>query len=174
MSSIKYTISNNFSDRLKLLIKSKLGLSQKAFSEETGIAESFLSNVIKGRSGPSADMIASIYLHYSEYLDWLLTGEQKTAVGGEGRGVAGSCPVCGSWSDELRQGCEALKEILDSGDDITKGAILSNLLAFRKSVHKDHEIDGLKEDVKKLKKGLRELHSDSQQRTGKSARKAER
>lgn len=33
--------------------------------------------ILNGKRGPSADLIAGIYLHYSDHMTWLLTGEEN-------------------------------------------------------------------------------------------------
>jgi len=33
--------------------------------------------IISGRRGPSAELIAGLHIHYSKYLTWILTGENR-------------------------------------------------------------------------------------------------
>jgi hypothetical protein len=89
MSSNKYIILNIFSKRLEFLIKSRLKISQKAFADKIGVAENYLSMVLNEKSGPSADMISGIYLHYNECLEWLLTGSETRIAA---PGTARVCP----------------------------------------------------------------------------------
>ena len=72
----KLTIVDNFHIRLKTLIKQELGVTQAMFCEVIGIKPGFLSMVLSGKRGPSAQMMAGLYLNYGEYFHWLLTGEQ--------------------------------------------------------------------------------------------------
>ncbi len=32
--------------------------------------------ILSGKRGPSADLIAGLYIHYREYMDWLITGTE--------------------------------------------------------------------------------------------------
>jgi len=75
MSSKKLTIENNFPERLKVLIKERLNITQTAFCIKIGISQGYLSMVLSGERGPSAELIAGLYYHYSKYLHWILTGE---------------------------------------------------------------------------------------------------
>lgn len=74
MSRKKLTIDIQFSARLTDLINA-LAISQTTFAQTIGISQSYLNMVIKGKRGPSAELIAGIFIHYREYLEWLLTGE---------------------------------------------------------------------------------------------------
>lgn len=73
----KLTIDNNFSDRLKTLLQDKIKIKQTDFCKRVGITQGYFSMILSGKRGPSADLIAGLYLNYSEYLTWLLTGEEK-------------------------------------------------------------------------------------------------
>ena len=66
-----------FSNRLRAMIKNKLDLTQVEFCKSIGITQGYLSMVLAGKRGPSADLIIGIFLNYSEYLFWLLTGEEN-------------------------------------------------------------------------------------------------
>lgn len=75
MSRKKSTIGDLFSERLKTLIETNLRVSQVYFSNKIGISTSYLSAVLKNKRGPSAELVAGLYMHYREYLSWILTGE---------------------------------------------------------------------------------------------------
>lgn len=75
MSRKKITIDKFFSDRLKTLLKDHLDITQAELSSKVGISQGYLSMVLKGMRGASAELIAGLHIHYGEYLDWLLTGE---------------------------------------------------------------------------------------------------
>mgnify|MGYP000860173731 FL=1 len=72
MSSKKTTIDETFPDRLRELIELKLGVTQGEFAKKIGITTGYVSMVVTGKRGPSAEMIAGIFVNYSEYLPWLL------------------------------------------------------------------------------------------------------
>jgi len=77
LSMKKITKDILFSKRLRVLIKNKLDLTQVEFCKGVGITQGYLSMVLGGKRGPSADLIIGIFLNYSEYLFWLLTGEEN-------------------------------------------------------------------------------------------------
>ncbi len=79
MSIKKLTEDNNFPKRLSFLIKKRLGITQASFCKNIGITTGYLSMIISGKRGPSADLIAGIYLNYSEHMTWLLTGKEATS-----------------------------------------------------------------------------------------------
>ena len=123
MSSKEYIILKYFSERLKELIDTKLNISQKAFAQKIGITESYLSMVMKEKSRPSADMIASIYIHYGEHINWLLTGEETSQKK--------TCPICGDWSMEVKNACQDMQKVFNTGNDTAKIAIISLIKALK-------------------------------------------
>ncbi|MCG8548931.1 MAG: helix-turn-helix domain-containing protein [Desulfobacterales bacterium] len=78
MSTKKLTKDNDFPKRLRALIIDKLKISQANFCKKHGITSGYLSMILSGKRGPSADLIAEIHLNYSEHLTWLLTGNDET------------------------------------------------------------------------------------------------
>ncbi|WP_051309882.1 helix-turn-helix domain-containing protein [Desulfogranum japonicum] len=80
MSSEKTTIDKNFNDRLKILIKQKLNITQKEFANNIGISSGYLSMVTTGKRGPSAEMMIGIYVNYREYFDWLIGHKPKNTI----------------------------------------------------------------------------------------------
>ena len=57
-------------------IQEYYSFTQIVFAEKTGISQSFLSEIKKGRSGPSVKLIIGIANSFPEInLRWLLTGE---------------------------------------------------------------------------------------------------
>jgi hypothetical protein len=160
MSSNKYIILNIFSKRLEFLIKSRLKISQKAFADKIGVAENYLSMVLNEKSGPSADMISGIYLHYNECLEWLLTGsETRIAAPGTAEAMpefvhegVHPCKFCGEMTEDIKALCERVKKIIESRHRSAVPALLSNITAFEDSVKQDEDLRNLKEKVRHLEK----------------------
>ena len=75
MSRKKYTIEHFFYKRLKILIKNELKISQKAFADKIGISPNYLSFVLSGKRGASAELIAGLFIHYGKYANYVLTGK---------------------------------------------------------------------------------------------------
>ena len=78
MSRKKLNRFNNFSKRLNQLLKKTLKITQKEFCDKVGISEAYLSMILNKKVGPSAELIAGIFLNYNEYLHCLLTGEDNS------------------------------------------------------------------------------------------------
>lgn len=144
----KITISKLFPDRLKSLIKKELKISQEEFAETVGIAPNYLSMILTKKSGPSAQLIAGLFLHYSEYLPWLLSEgddvynkDRKTDLVAEG-------------DDPALAGDLALaRKILMSGTPYGP-ALHFNILQFNAGLEaekKAAEVDQLQRDVAELK-----------------------
>ena len=76
ISRKKNIIDPDFSLRLKEFISDRLKLSQAAFADKIGLSKGYLSQILSGKSGPSAELIIGIYLNYGDYLGWLLTGKE--------------------------------------------------------------------------------------------------
>jgi len=75
VSSHKLNIDDKFPERLREFIKNRLKLTQGDFAKKVGITAGYLSMVITGKSGPSAELIAGLCIHYNEYVSWILKGE---------------------------------------------------------------------------------------------------
>ncbi|MFA5261643.1 MAG: XRE family transcriptional regulator [Candidatus Omnitrophota bacterium] len=77
MSRKIFTTDKIISERLKILIEDRLKMTQAKFSREVGISQGYLSMILSGKRGPSAELIAGIYLNYRKYLSWILTGDDQ-------------------------------------------------------------------------------------------------
>lgn len=118
MSREKSNIVNNFSERLKVLIKSELKISQVEFAKKIRTSEGYISGIINQGKGPSADIIAGIFLNYREHLNWLLTGQGPMKQAGienfyEVTERVENYQVTGT-NDRIEKD---IREILESGDE---------------------------------------------------------
>ena len=66
-------MKNNIGTRVKR-VRLHVDETQQAFSERTGVTQSFLSNVEKGKSSPTDSMIDLIGINYKVNKNWLQTG----------------------------------------------------------------------------------------------------
>ena len=76
VSSNKLNIDDRFPERLREFIKNKLKLTQGEFAKKIGITAGYLSMVITGKSGPSAELIAGLCIHYNDFMGRLLNGAE--------------------------------------------------------------------------------------------------
>ena len=97
---------------------------------------------------PGGAQLLAIKQTFNVSIDWLLNGsEPRPVLTDVSPGISENRPEYGSekelmsdWSEDTREACLALKEIMTSGDHLLKSAILSNLAAFKLSVHQKEEI----------------------------------
>jgi transcriptional regulator with XRE-family HTH domain len=111
----------DFTERLKQAIVST-GLKYPAFAEKAGMPYSTLMSYLKRSAvGHVAewDQLVKISNAAGKSVDWLLTGEDAE--------LHKKCPTCGNWSDDVRDACRQLQEIMDSGDKKARDTILNNL-----------------------------------------------
>lgn len=182
MSRKKSTIDELFSERLKILIEDKLKVSQIYFANKIGISQSYLSAVLKNIRGSSAELIAGLYIHYREYLDWLLTGEGEM-IRGDKKGslynkvgipvihIAAPGAEYNADMDDFGRAATGLKEIFDSGDPVLIPAIQANIHAFQISVRREAHIQEQTKEISDLKKRMESL--EKQMKEG-DRRKGER
>jgi transcriptional regulator with XRE-family HTH domain len=84
MSSKIFTDSKLFSKRLAILIDDKLKISRSEFADNVHISKPYLSKILAGTVGPSAELIAGMHMSYRKHLHWALTGEaEKSAETGD-------------------------------------------------------------------------------------------
>lgn len=88
--------------------------------------------VAKGKRGPSADMMKGLYLNYSPYMNWLLTGEMPMKVDEPQKAVAVAGTPAKNYADILRM----TAEIMESGS-IYADALKSNVVAFHRAVTRE-------------------------------------
>jgi transcriptional regulator with XRE-family HTH domain len=72
MSRKKTSIDETFRIKLRELIEKRLKIKQSEFANNVGVTAGYLSMVVTGKRGPSAQLIAGIFINYSEHLAWLL------------------------------------------------------------------------------------------------------
>lgn len=100
------------------------------WAEITGNSRNVISN-IHGKSGkhkPSLQYIIAVAKATGKPIEWYLYGLEAP--------ITGKCPICGDWTDEVREACRKLQEIMESGDEETKSTILGTLNVYRRSIEK--------------------------------------
>lgn len=127
MEKLNDSWKKEFTERIKLIA----GENEAAFAKKAGLSDQLLRKYLKG-SIPGSDQLLKIAKAAACSTDWLLTGKEYEHP---------SCPV--KCDAEMIEICKDLKEILQSDDKETIEAIKSNIIAFKKSVHKDQTIDDL-------------------------------
>ena len=97
---------------------------------------------------PGGAQLLAIQQTYNVSIDWLLNGSKpipalvvKSPRISESRAeYEPERELLADWPEDILEACLALKEIMTSGDHLLKSAILSNLAAFKLSVHQKEEI----------------------------------
>ena len=114
-------------DRIEI-DKAQFKISQ--WAELTGTSRNVISN-IHGKSGkhnPSLQYIIAVSRATGKSVEWYLYGQKdlKNTV----------CPTCGNWSEDVKEACRKLREIMESGDDLARETILNNLDLIGRGVGK--------------------------------------
>ena len=93
----------NFIERI-FAIQKYYSITQKVFSEKTGVSRSYLSEIKNMRSGPSVQLIVGIANSFPEInLRWLLTGEGSMFEGEKSNRVAEKAVKYGQATPEVER-----------------------------------------------------------------------
>ena len=138
MSREKINIVNSFSDRLRQLIADELKITQAEFAKNIGTSEGYLSSILNQGKGPSADIIAGIFLKYREYLDWLVTGtkpERREEMSGAYpiREKQAAYAVADPHANEILR---MTREVIES-KTVYAEALERNVVAFHRAVSRE-------------------------------------
>lgn len=63
--------------------RKEIGLTGTALAERLGTSQSFISDIERGRSGPSGDVLTALARDFGLNVSWLLTGIGEPISGGE-------------------------------------------------------------------------------------------
>ena len=118
---------NEIRNRIEL-DKDQYGSSE--WAQKLGVSPNVVSN-IHGKSknhDPSLQYVVAVARFTGKPIEWYLYGQ--------GSQESAKCPTCGNWSDEVRDACRKLQEIMEFGDDVAKETILNNLDLIRRGMTK--------------------------------------
>ena len=109
----------------------RLGISQKEMASILGVSPVYVHQILHGKKK------AEIRLF--EFAEKLGIDLFQDAFGH-------------NWSDEVKRACEDLAEILMSGNEFVKNAILSNIEVFKHTVRQAEEIEKIKHDLREMRR----------------------
>lgn len=69
----------SIAERIKV-IRKNYKMNQKKFSEQIGISQASLSDIEKGKTRPSIDLVILLSKQYGVSTDWILTGDSRSEV----------------------------------------------------------------------------------------------
>lgn len=133
------------------IVESECGGSQKEFNRRIEDRDA-ITKWKKKKTKPSLEILFRIAGEFNCSFDWLLTGKER-----------GGDFTCG-WSREAIDACNDIREILESGDTVTRTAMKSNLTLFKESVRRKNRINVLEDNVKKMKKTIHGPLMDTRRR----------
>lgn len=157
MSRKNFTIDKSFSNRLKTLIEDCLDITQAALSSKIGISQGYLSMVLKGTRGASAELMAGLYIHYGNYLHWLLTGEGEINRKPE---KEGKCEKDDTYiykeEDSKTAGLISMtREVLNSDTDYS-ASLAANIRSFHHAITTTKRMNGMESRLATLEQHLRQ------------------
>jgi hypothetical protein len=104
--------------------------TQKALAVDLGISPSDLNN--RAKSGTIKNFLVDYCLQRGLGIDqWLIADKEDAGVSQKR-----TYPTCEGLSSEVREGCMKLQEILESGDEVARNAILNSLELCWRSMDK--------------------------------------
>ncbi|MBL7195902.1 MAG: helix-turn-helix transcriptional regulator [Desulfobacterales bacterium] len=159
-SSIIFDIIPISTPHHKQNIEETLKVSQIYLSNKIGISQSYLSAVLKGKRGASAELIAGLYIHYREYLSWLLTGEGGITgkVKSKEVGVSEDIPLYNKVGDEdpeIAELLEGARKVLKSGNQIAYDALERNIRYFAHAIDMEKRLKKMESRLESFEKRLK-------------------
>ena len=136
MSSKKVTIDKLFFKRLKTFIENDLKITKQEFSTKVGISHGYLSMILSGKRGPSAELIAGIFINYRNKLHYLLTGEDNSK---EIKIAEKEIPY-GENKEEVTKLLKMVAHVLTS-DTEYKQSLALNIRSFHQAVNDKHDFE---------------------------------
>lgn len=148
MSRKKLNRFNYFAKRLNQLLKNTLNITQKEFCDKVGISEAYLSMILNKKVGPSAELIAGIFLNYNEHLHYLLTGEENSR---EIKIAEQEIPY-GENKGEITKLLKMTTEVLTSDTGYSQSLAL-NIHSFHQAVTDSHDFETRLKALEKKESG---------------------
>ena len=155
MSRKKLFINENnlFATNINALVKKNGG--KTAFAEAINVNYDTVRSWCLGEFLPGGAQLSLIRDKFVVSIDWLLAGTGPYVVPhvaddmpSYGKPEEHRCPFCGGMSEEMKDLCKRVKDIMESGHPFAVKALESNIDAFEDSVKQAKEIEELKETVR--------------------------
>ena len=135
---------------------------KKAFSEQLGIAYDTVRRWCLGEFLPESNQLLIIREKFGVSIDWLLTGKEprdtasmsQYAVNEEQTHDAGGaphCPFCGDMTEETKELCKKVKEIIESKNIAFSTSLKTVITVFEQCKYKGKE---KREPIRKLKQKI--------------------
>ena len=136
MSSKKITIDKYFHKRLKAWIDKEPEITYDNFCKKVGISHGYLSMILSGKRGPSAELIAGIFINYRNKLHYLLTGEDNSK---EIKIAEKEIPY-GENKEEITKLLKMTAHVLTSNTEY-KQSLSLNIRSFHQAVNDKHDFE---------------------------------
>lgn len=140
MSRKKTSFDINFFKRLTLFVD-ELGMTQTEFADSVGISQGYLWYVLKGKKGPSVELIAGLYNVYRDKFHWLVTGEEAVS-----RKDEKDTYIYKDEYPEIADLLEGARKVLKSGNKVAYEVLERNIRYFSHAVSVEQKLKNIKED----------------------------
>jgi transcriptional regulator with XRE-family HTH domain len=140
-------------DRLK---KARGRVPQKEFAESLGIHLNTYRNYESGERSPDADFLGSVCSVYKVSPAWLLTGIGSMMVESGEEKKEGE-------TFKISEMVEATVRILES-ETVYRSALASNIRAFDKAVQMEGKMQGIEEEMRKMRQEAAERDAAAAER----------
>jgi len=138
-----------FTENLKQAI-SDTKLSNPKFAKKAGMNYSTLMTYLRPENNGRVaewDQLVKISKASGKSIEWLLTGKENNITP----------DITASWSEELKNLCLDLKEILETADEVSIAALKMNMAMIKGAVKDRNEKVGLNKRIKVLEKEVKDL-----------------
>jgi hypothetical protein len=145
MSSKKMIITNNilFAKNINRIVDDKGG--KYVFADAIGVSYDAVRQWCIGENLPDGKRLLAIRDKFKVSIDWLLTGtEANIPTPGVAQAMPHyQCPFCSGMSDETKELCKKVKDIMESKHKYIAPALSANIDAFHYSIEKEKEQDNV-------------------------------
>ena len=139
-------------------IRDRFGWAQNVFAERIGSSAGFISEIENGLKAPGTDVIDSLKRILHVNINWLFTGiGEMFETSDDTTSLSVNDAPTTAYNPETSKLLKAVAEIFSSDNDLIKGALEENIVAFHHAVRSDAKITKLEKEARERDKHIDEL-----------------